>query len=123
MDLLPTGRQIARRIGALELPAIVGSTEQVQGYAASAQHMIRELDELGIDGWIVDLRRNTGGNMWPMLAGAGPILGEGELGAFVFCKIVKRSEILSSASMRSRRHNLARRSPLTDILAIDRRRH
>ena len=84
MAVLPSGRQVARGIGLLELPAIVGSAEQVQAYAATAQHVIRDLDERGSDGWIVDLRRNTGGNMWPMLAGAGPLLGAGELGAFVF---------------------------------------
>lgn len=33
--------------------------------------------------WIVDLRGNGGGNMWPMLAGIGPVLGEGVAGAFV----------------------------------------
>jgi carboxyl-terminal processing protease len=80
----PTGRRLDERIGYLELPAILGSAEQVQAYAASAQRVIRELDEQGVDGWVVDLRRNTGGNMWPMLAAVGPILGEGELGAFVF---------------------------------------
>src|SRR4029079_934252 len=32
---------------------------------------------------IVDLQTNTGGNMWPMLAGLGPILGEGALGGFL----------------------------------------
>jgi C-terminal processing protease CtpA/Prc len=34
-------------------------------------------------GWIVDLRSNGGGNMWPMVAGLGPILGEGPLGYFI----------------------------------------
>jgi carboxyl-terminal processing protease len=80
----PTGRRLDTGIGYLELPAIVGSAEQVQAYAASAQRAIRELDEQRVGGWVVDLRRNTGGNMWPMLAGAGPILGDGELGAFAF---------------------------------------
>jgi carboxyl-terminal processing protease len=80
----PTGRRLDTRIGYLELPAIVGSAEQVQAYATVAQRVSQELDEGGIDGWVVDLRRNTGGNMWPMLAGAGPILGDGELGAFIF---------------------------------------
>lgn len=34
-------------------------------------------------GWIVDLRRNVGGNIWSFLATVGPILGPGELGGFV----------------------------------------
>jgi hypothetical protein len=33
------------------------------------------------DGWLVDLRGNGGGNVWPMLAGIGPVLGEGDLGS------------------------------------------
>jgi len=34
--------------------------------------------------WIVDLRGNGGGSMWPMLAAVAPLLrGDGELGAFV----------------------------------------
>jgi hypothetical protein len=31
---------------------------------------------------VVDLRSNSGGNMWPMIAGIGPVVGEGHLGAF-----------------------------------------
>ena len=34
-------------------------------------------------GWIVDLRGNGGGNMWPMIAGIGPVIGEGVAGYFV----------------------------------------
>jgi C-terminal processing protease CtpA/Prc len=33
-------------------------------------------------GWVVDLRPNTGGNMWPMLAGLKPFLGNAPLGTF-----------------------------------------
>jgi carboxyl-terminal processing protease len=31
----------------------------------------------------VDLRGNGGGNMWPMIAGLGPVLGDGPAGVFV----------------------------------------
>lgn len=34
-------------------------------------------------GWILDLRGNGGGNMYPMLAGLWPLLGDGTLGFFV----------------------------------------
>jgi len=34
-------------------------------------------------GWVIDLRSNGGGNMWPMLAGLHPFLGDGALGFFV----------------------------------------
>ncbi|TGE23677.1 hypothetical protein E5K00_00250 [Hymenobacter aquaticus] len=36
-----------------------------------------------LKGWIVDLRLNDGGNMYPMLAGLGSLLGDGLLGGFV----------------------------------------
>ncbi|WTT98070.1 S41 family peptidase [Streptomyces sp. NBC_00076] len=42
-----------------------------------------EADRPRACGWVVDLRRNGGGNMWPMLAVVGPILGDGEVGMFV----------------------------------------
>ena len=34
--------------------------------------------------WIVDLRGNYGGNIWPMIAGVGPVLGEGIIGWIVY---------------------------------------
>jgi C-terminal processing protease CtpA/Prc len=52
-------------------------------FAGDIQEQIRNQDHQGIAGWIVDLRGNTGGNMWPMLAGVGPILGEGLAGHFI----------------------------------------
>ncbi|MDJ0760031.1 MAG: S41 family peptidase [Woeseiaceae bacterium] len=33
-------------------------------------------------GWVVDLTNNTGGNMWPMLAALGPLLGRENVGGF-----------------------------------------
>jgi hypothetical protein len=50
----------------------------------SLQSLIRIVDGSNPCGWVVDLRHNGGGNMWPMLAGIGPILGNDEhLGSFV----------------------------------------
>lgn len=51
--------------------------------ADSLQAMIRRLDSKGVSKWIIDLRKNTGGNCWPMLAGIGPLLGDGICGYFV----------------------------------------
>jgi carboxyl-terminal processing protease len=55
-----------------------------QNYADSLHKIAVELESGHLDGWIVDLRGNGGGNMWPMLAGIGFVLGEGHLGSFVF---------------------------------------
>lgn len=52
--------------------------------ADSLQHVIARLDSRGgISRWIIDLRKNTGGNCWPMLTGIGPLLGNGVCGYFV----------------------------------------
>jgi C-terminal processing protease CtpA/Prc len=65
-------------------------TDQVE-FAESVQRIIRELDSTGPCGWIVDLRDNLGGNLWPMLAGLGPLLGDGELGASLAPNGARRS--------------------------------
>ena len=52
-------------------------------FADGIQRQIRDADRDGLVGWIVDVRGNRGGNMWPMVAGVGPVLGESLLGYFV----------------------------------------
>ena len=52
-------------------------------YAADVRRILTDLSAQNPQGWIVDLRGNTGGNMWPMLTGIGPILGDGPVGSFV----------------------------------------
>lgn len=82
----PHGQRLASGIGYLELPHVLGSAtgsnKATQRYAVLAQEAIRQADQEGTCGWIVDLRENGGGDMWPMLAGVGPILGEGTVGWF-----------------------------------------
>ena len=53
-------------------------------FAESIQQAIKAADRPGLVGWIVDLRGNFGGNMWPMIAGVGPVLGEGIVGHIVY---------------------------------------
>jgi len=48
--------------------------QQMQDRAARWQATIREQDNGSRCGWIVDLRGNTGGSMWPMLLGVAPLL-------------------------------------------------
>jgi carboxyl-terminal processing protease len=52
-------------------------------YAADVRRILTDLSAQNPRGWIVDLRGNMGGDMWPMLTGIGPILGEGIVGSFV----------------------------------------
>jgi carboxyl-terminal processing protease len=70
-------------IGYIRVRSFSGTPAQATAYADSLQQAIRTADRAGLAGWIVDLRRNSGGNMWPMLAGTGPVLGEGIVGYFI----------------------------------------
>lgn len=71
-------------VGYIRVSSFSGSDNTVNvAFAEDIQAQIRNRDNQDIAGWIVDLRGNTGGNMWPMLAGIGPVLGEGLAGHFI----------------------------------------
>ena len=48
-------------------------------------------------GWIVDLRGNFGGNMWPMLLSVEPLIGNGTLGYFVVSHELSDGSIINLA--------------------------
>ncbi len=52
-------------------------------FAQRLHNTIADLNENELCGWIVDLRGNGGGNMWPMIAGAGVLMGSNPLGGSV----------------------------------------
>lgn len=81
---LPAGAMAGGRIGYVWVPEF-GSADSLRAaaYADTLHRIIERLDARGVCGWVLDLRDNTGGNMWPMLAGVGPLLGEGTAGWFV----------------------------------------
>lgn len=74
---------LPENIGYVKINSFSGSEAQGVAFAEDIQNKIKNQDSGDIIGWIVDLRDNGGGNMWPMLAGIGPILGEGIAGYFV----------------------------------------
>ncbi|MEM9777327.1 MAG: S41 family peptidase [Chloroflexota bacterium] len=72
------------QIGYISLPRFGGfDDDHLEEYATKTQSLIRDIDATVPIGWIVDLRENRGGNMWPMLAGIGPLLGAEHVGSFV----------------------------------------
>jgi len=77
----PRGKFLLEKIGFIAIEGF--RAFEGADYATTVQGLIRDIDAQHPCGWIVDLRENTGGNMGPMLAGIGPILGEGEMGAFI----------------------------------------
>ena len=84
----PDGQCAAAAADVVRLPESVGYVKVERtgaGQSAEAiQQQIKAADRDGLAGWIVDLRGNGGGNMWPMIAGVGPVLGEGIIGWIVY---------------------------------------
>ena len=80
---LPSGRVLPGPVGYLSVPAHPGGSPQADtAYADALQTLIYRIEESAPCAWVVDLRDNPGGNMWPMLAGLAPLLGDGVVGAF-----------------------------------------
>lgn len=78
----PHGDKLAEAISYVSLPGYAGGTQAQQvAFARSVHELIARLDHERHCGWVVDLRDNTGGNLWPMLAAIGPLLGDREAGA------------------------------------------
>lgn len=82
----PLIRVQADGIGYISVPAYGGADK------AAAESYVRTVHDslartvtngAGTCRWILDLRTNGGGNMWPMLAGLRPFVGEEGLGSFV----------------------------------------
>jgi C-terminal processing protease CtpA/Prc len=80
---VPHGRLLAAGVGYIAVPYVLTSSPIVSEYANIAQQIIREIDQVPTCGWVVDLQRDEGGDLYPMVAGVGPILGEGKAGEFI----------------------------------------
>jgi carboxyl-terminal processing protease len=78
-----SAKLVVEEIGYVSVSAFSGTAEEAKALATSYHEMIEGVDTLGVCGWVVDLRGNSGGNMWPMIAGIGELAGEGTLGFFV----------------------------------------
>jgi hypothetical protein len=83
-DRSPYSKLLENNIGYISVPGYESVNDSVsKNFATLIQNLIKDLDSKNsIAGWIVDLRENTGGNMYPMIAGLGPLIGEGTLGHF-----------------------------------------
>jgi C-terminal processing protease CtpA/Prc len=81
------------------------TSADVSAFSDSLLHLVGSLDAQHACGWIVDLRGNLGGNMWPMLLGVEPILGDGEVGAFVDPDSVRSTWFSSPGSVGTRDAN------------------
>ena len=71
-----------KRIAYLKIPAFNNGGDLASKFATKIQSKITALDKPDIEGWIIDLSENYGGNMWPMYLGLAPLLEEGISGYF-----------------------------------------
>lgn len=78
-------RYLGDAIGYLRIPALSSMNPSVgQTFSQGIRSQIEALEsQHPLTGWVVDLRRNTGGNMHPMIQGIQPLLGEGMYGYFI----------------------------------------
>jgi carboxyl-terminal processing protease len=77
----PRAKLLLDKLGFVAIGGFAG--REGDKYATIVQQLIRDLDAQNPCGWIVDLREHTGGGIGPGIAGLGPILGEGKVGASV----------------------------------------
>ena len=80
----PDGKRMgtdSRGLGYIKLPPETGSHVE---YPTDVQKLMKSIDKTPVCGWMIDLRRTWGGDIWSYIAAVGPILGEGELGGFEY---------------------------------------
>lgn len=70
-------------IGYVRIPFCIGTEKDYDDYISLIRTKIDEQSQKKLKGWIIDLRGNFGGNMWPMLLAIEPLIGNGTFGYFI----------------------------------------
>lgn len=74
----PEGSLLPGGIGYVYVPAYApGSPDEMNADASKLRGLICDLAPKAVNGWVIDLRVNEGGNIHPMLSGLGDLLGDG----------------------------------------------
>ena len=109
----PTGAMLGDRVGYVDLPGHLGGPVAGGGdYAAVVGELLSDQVAAGACGWMVDLRRNSGGNVLPMLAGIGPLLGDSPLGGVGAGAITRRIVYIPATRMATLPGYGSHRSPM-----------
>jgi len=75
--------QNGKKFGYIQVPAFHASKQYTEHqFAIDISSQLGSIDSEQLSGWVVDLQRNHGGNMWPMLAGLAPLLNVSVAGYF-----------------------------------------
>jgi len=73
---------LTHRIGYLKIVGI-GPLVDIQKEAEKIRAAVIKLSKNKVKSWIIDLRYNGGGNMYPMVTGLGTLIGDGIVGKLV----------------------------------------
>jgi C-terminal processing protease CtpA/Prc len=77
---IPTGRILSDGVAYVVVPGCSASgIDELRDYARAAAAELSRLDSHSPKGWLIELRLNGGGNLWPMLLGLRPLLADGAL--------------------------------------------
>ncbi|HEY9130965.1 MAG TPA: S41 family peptidase [Dyella sp.] len=78
----PEVRILEQGIGYVKVPGFVGANDvEARQFSHALADGIAKHAKAARSGWVVDLRQDTGGNMWVMLSGLHALLGTREVGA------------------------------------------
>lgn len=90
----PESKYLGNGIGLIKVPAcITFNNTKDKVFADSIRFQIKKIDlENEIIGWVIDLRNNNGGNMWPMIAGLNALIEDGTIGYLVATNKNKEKE-------------------------------
>ncbi|WP_312320456.1 S41 family peptidase [Stenotrophomonas sp.] len=79
----PRVERLGAGVGYVKVPGVRGvESQSSRELSAGIQHQLCAIGQ-DVNGWVVDLRDNRGGSMWPMLAGLFPLLDDAPPGAFI----------------------------------------
>ena len=81
--LRPVARKVGADVACLEVPGCLQWGSAGREFAQAAHDAFESLgSDTRLKGWVVDLRRNTGGHVLATLAAVAPLVGNGPLGGF-----------------------------------------
>lgn len=77
-DAVPTGRMLSYHIGYITLPGVTAqaNTPGARRYASAGLNLVAKLAHSGAQRWVIDLRNDGGGDMYPMLLAILPVIDE-----------------------------------------------
>ena len=71
-------------IGYFRVPAVGGLANEIPARTQRLVDSLCKINPSTVKAWIIDLRMNTGGNVWPMLTSLAALIGDGKVGGIKY---------------------------------------